>query len=299
MTADEAGQRLRVAVVGTGRMGAAMAGRLGAAGHDLVLFNRTADRAAVLASSLGAVSARTAGEASDGAHVVFVSLADDAAVDAVYRGPDGLAAGLGDGSVVIETSTVAPATVRGLAPLVEQRSAALLDAPVSGSVPVVERGELTFLVGGDAAVLDRVRPVLAALAKRVFHLGGHGAGATAKLAVNSVLYGLNQALAEALVLAEKAGLDRAAIYEVFAASAIGAPYVQYKRAAFEQPDTAPVAFSIDLVAKDQVLIDELAKAVGARMDQLAANRSVVRDALAAGLGDRDLSALATLLRYEP
>jgi 3-hydroxyisobutyrate dehydrogenase-like beta-hydroxyacid dehydrogenase len=280
-------------------MGAAMAGRLAAAGHELVLYNRTADRAAALASSLGAVSSGTAGEAAHGSQMVLVSLADDAAVDAVYRGPDGLAAGLGEGAVVVETSTIAPATVRGLAPLVEERSAALLDAPVSGSVPVVERGELTFLVGGDAAVLDRVRPVLAALAKRVFHLGGHGAGATAKLAVNSVLYGLNQALAEALVMAEKAGLDRAAIYEVFAASAIGAPYVQYKRAAFEEPDTAPVAFSIDLVAKDQVLIDELAKAVGARMDQLAANRAVVRDALAADLGGRDLSALAALLRDQP
>jgi 3-hydroxyisobutyrate dehydrogenase-like beta-hydroxyacid dehydrogenase len=117
-----------------------------------------------------------------------------------------------------------------------------------------------------------------------------------KLAVNSVVHGLNQALAEALVLAERAGVDRAAAYEVFASSAVAAPFVHYKRDAFEHPETAPVAFMLDLVAKDLDLIDTLAIRVGARMDQLAANRQVVRDALAAGLGEQDLSALAVLLR---
>jgi 3-hydroxyisobutyrate dehydrogenase-like beta-hydroxyacid dehydrogenase len=130
----------------------------------------------------------------------------------------------------------------------------------------------------------------------VFHLGLVGTGATMKLAVNSIVHGLNQALSESLVLAEKAGLPREAAYEVFAASAIGAPFVQYKRAAFEHPRDAPVAFMLDLVAKDLELIDALAQRVGARMDQLAANRGVVRDAIAAGLGDADMSALAVLLR---
>ncbi|MPZ60814.1 MAG: NAD-binding protein [Propionibacteriales bacterium] len=286
----------RVAVVGLGRMGAAMARRLSGAGRPLVVFNRTAARAAEVAEPTGAAVAGSPGEAAAGADVVLVSLADDAAVEATYGGPDGLAAGLRSGGVVLETSTVAPATVRAQAPLVEQRSATLLDAPVSGSVPLVESGQLTFMVGGDEDALDRVRPVLDILAGRVFHLGELGNGATMKLAVNSALHGLNQALSEALVLAEKAGLDRRQAYDVFAASALGAPWVQYKREAFERPEDAGVAFMLDLVAKDLELVDALARSVGARMEQLAANRRLVREAVDSGYGQRDMSALAVLLR---
>jgi 3-hydroxyisobutyrate dehydrogenase-like beta-hydroxyacid dehydrogenase len=285
-----------VAVIGTGRMGGAMVGRLSGSGYEVVVYNRTTARARQVADATGALVAGTAGEAAARADVVLVSLADDAAVEAAYAGPDGLAAGLRDGAVVLETSTVSPATVRGLEPLVAKRGADLLDAPVSGSVPIVERGELTFMVGGDAAALDRVGPVLARLASRVFHLGALGSGAIMKLAVNAVVLGLNQSLAEALVLAEKAGLDRAKVYEVFANSAVAAPFVHYKRDSFERPDEAPVAFMLDLVAKDLSLIDELAHTVGARMEQLAAERRVVADAQAAGYGGRDLSALAEFLR---
>jgi 3-hydroxyisobutyrate dehydrogenase-like beta-hydroxyacid dehydrogenase len=214
----------------------------------------------------------------------------------VYSGSAGLTAGLTEGTVVLETSTLAPGTVRELAAPVEERGAALLDAPVSGSVPLVERGELTFMIGGDEQACDRVRPVLDILGKRVFHMGGPGSGATMKLAVNSALHGLNQALAEALVLAEKAGIDRSAAYEVFASSALAAPFVQYKRAAYERPEAAPAAFTLELVAKDLALVADLAAEVGVPMEQLAANRRVAAAALEAGLGDADMSALAVLLR---
>jgi 3-hydroxyisobutyrate dehydrogenase-like beta-hydroxyacid dehydrogenase len=249
-----------------------------------------------VASSYAAAVAESPGEAASVGQTVLVSLADDTAARSVYSGPDGLVAGLREGTVVVETSTLSPATVRALAARVEDAGAALLDAPVSGSVPLVERGELTFLVGGDADVLDQVRPVLDLLGKQVFHLGGHGAGATMKLAVNAALHGLNQALAEALVLAEKAGIDRSAAYEVFAASALAAPFVLYKRTAYERPGEQPAAFTLDLVAKDLGLVTGLATEVGARMPQLAANREVVAAALAAGLGEADMSALAELLR---
>jgi 3-hydroxyisobutyrate dehydrogenase/2-hydroxy-3-oxopropionate reductase len=285
-----------VAVIGAGRMGGAMARRLGQAGHRLVVFNRTRARADEVAASAGATVAETAREAADGAEVVLVSLADDAAAESVYKGPDGLAAGLGAGAVVLETSTVAPETVRGLAPLVEARSATLLDAPVSGSVPVVERGELTFMVGGDPAAVEQARPVLDVLGKRVFHLGPVGAGATMKLVVNSVVAALNQAVAEALVLAEKAGIGREAAYEVFTSSVAAAPFVLYKREAFEHPESAPVAFMLNLVAKDLGLIDDLARGVNARMDQLATTRRIVAEALEAGYGPRDMSAIAEFLR---
>jgi 3-hydroxyisobutyrate dehydrogenase/2-hydroxy-3-oxopropionate reductase len=282
-----------VAVVGTGRMGAAMTARLCGAGHDVTVFNRTRSRAAEVAAHTGATVAETVREAAQHADVVFVSLADDTAVRAVYAG---LVSGLREGAVVLETSTVHPDTVRALAPDVEARSASLLDTPVSGSVPLVERGELTAMVGGSADALAAARPVLAAIASRVFHLGPLGTGATMKLSVNAVVHALNQALAEALVLAEKAGVDRALAYEVFAESAIAAPFVHYKRDAFVRPDEAVVGFSLDLVAKDLELIHALAQRVGARMDQLAATRQVVGQAVADGYGRRDLSAIAELLR---
>jgi 3-hydroxyisobutyrate dehydrogenase/2-hydroxy-3-oxopropionate reductase len=287
---------MSIAVVGTGRMGGAMVARLRQAGHHVLAYNRTRPRAAAVAEATGAELAASAADAVTAADVVFVSLADDAALRDAYGADDGIAAGVQPGTIVLETSTVHPNTIREVAPLVEARGGVLLDAPVSGSVPVVERGELTFMVGGDAEALERVRPVLDALAAKVFHLGPLGSGAIVKLAVNDVVHGLNQALSEALVLAERAGVERSRVYEVFAASAIAAPFVQYKRAAFEDPESAPVAFALDLVAKDLELIDALASSVDARMPQLATNRRVVAEALAAGLGDRDLSALAELLR---
>jgi 3-hydroxyisobutyrate dehydrogenase-like beta-hydroxyacid dehydrogenase len=227
---------------------------------------------------------------------VLSSLADDAAVEAAYTGPDGVLAGLGPGTVVCESSTVDPGTVRRLGPPVADRGAFLLDTPVSGSVSTVEAGQLTVMAGGDPAALERARPVLDYLAGQVFHVGDLGSGAVMKLTVNSVLHGLNLALAEGLVLAEKAGVDRATAYEVFAASVIAAPFVHYKREAFEHPGRPPVAFSLELAGKDLDLALDLAAQAGAPMEQAATNRQVVRAAVAAGLGGRDLSELATYLR---
>jgi 3-hydroxyisobutyrate dehydrogenase-like beta-hydroxyacid dehydrogenase len=286
----------RVAVVGAGRMGAAMVGRLRRAGVEVVVFNRSRPRAEAAAETSGAAVADTAREAAADAQVVLSSLADDAAVEAAYTGPDGVVAGLRPGAVVCESSTIDPATVRRLAPLVEDRRAFLLDTPVSGSVSTVEAGQLTIMAGGDPAVLDRVRPVLDPLAKQVFHLGELGSGAVMKLTVNSVLHGLNLALSEGLVLAERAGVARETAYEVLAASVVAAPFVHYKREAFEHPGRPPVAFSLDLVGKDLDLVLDLAARAGASMEQAAVNRQVVRAAVAAGLGAHDLSELTTYLR---
>jgi 3-hydroxyisobutyrate dehydrogenase-like beta-hydroxyacid dehydrogenase len=286
----------KVAVIGAGRMGATMVGTLRRAGAEVVVFNRTRDKAEAVAEGTGASVAASAHDAAAAAAVVISSLADDAAVEAVYAGPDGLAAGLEPGTVVCETSTVHPRTVHAIEPQVAERQATLLDTPVSGSVQLVEQGALTIMAGGDAAALERARPVLDQLAARIFHVGPLGTGATMKLAVNTIVHGLNLALSEALVLAEKAGVERAAAYEVFAASAVAAPFVLYKRAAFEHPEDTPVAFSLELVAKDLDLALGLAEQAGARMEQAATNRRVVGEAVAAGLGDHDLSALASFLR---
>jgi 3-hydroxyisobutyrate dehydrogenase-like beta-hydroxyacid dehydrogenase len=227
-----------------------------------------------------------------------VSLADDRAVEEVYTADEGIIAGLNPGTVVADTSTIDPRTVRRIAKLVEEARAGHLDAPVSGSVSVVERGELTIMAGGRGDDLDAARPVLDVLATRVFHMGDHGTGAAMKLAVNAVVGALNLAIAEALVLAEKAGIERSAAYEVFASSAVAAPYVLYKREAFEQPNDTPVAFSLNLVAKDLDLVLELARRVGVPMEQAATNREAVQRALDAGYGEADLSAIAEFLRRQ-
>jgi 3-hydroxyisobutyrate dehydrogenase-like beta-hydroxyacid dehydrogenase len=287
---------MKVALIGAGRMGSAMGGRVAAAGHDLVVFNRTRSRAEDLAGQASTRVVDSAREAAEFAEVCLVSLADDPAVTATYLDDNGLIAGLQPRAVVCDASTVAPATVRGLNPLVAQKDAILLDTPVSGSVSTVESGTLTVMVGGDQDGLDRARPVLETFAKSIFYLGDIGAGATMKLVVNSLVHSLNVAVSEALVLAEKAGLDRETAYDIFEAGAAGAPYVKYKREAFLRPGEVPVAFSLDLVAKDQELIHDLAAQVGARMEQGDASRKLVAEAVSAGMADRDISEVAEFLR---
>lgn len=193
-------------------------------------------------------------------------------------------------------STIDPRTLSVIEPEISGNGAALVNAPVSGSVQLVEAGNLTVMAGGDANAIAKAEPVLGVLAAKVFHVGGLGAGATTKLAVNAIVHSINVAVSEALVLAEKAGVDRATAYEVFASSAAGAPFVGYKRAAFESSETAPVAFSLDLVAKDLDLILAMDADVGVEMEQGTANRAVTGKAIGAGYGSNDVSSIARYLR---
>jgi 3-hydroxyisobutyrate dehydrogenase/2-hydroxy-3-oxopropionate reductase len=281
-----------VGVLGIGRMGTAMARALAAAGFKLVLWNRTSAAADLLATELGGRSVAQPREVAAAADVCITMLADATAVDAVYAGPDGLVAGARPGNVLVDASTVAPATLRAHEAAVRATGAGLLDVPVSGSIALAESGRLTLMVGGQASDLERARPVLGALALTLFHLGPLGTGAAMKLAVNTLIFGLNQALAEGLVLAEAAGIRRELAYDVLAASAAGAPYVGYKRDAFLNPDGTPVAFSLELAAKDLRLITELAREVGVAMPQAATNLESVAARIVAGDGSLDFSAVA-------
>jgi 3-hydroxyisobutyrate dehydrogenase len=273
-----------------------MAGTLRRGGYELVLWNRDATKAGLTADDLDCEIAESAAAAAASADVILSSLADDSALEDVYLSPGGIVEGMNPGSIAVDTSTVDPRTIEMVGTAVDAAGAGFLDCPVSGSVSTVEAGTLTIMAGGDAALLDRVRPVLDTLAARVIHVGERGAGAATKLAVNGLLHGLNVALSEALVLAERAGVDRATAYEVFASGATGAPFVQYKREAFEHPETAKVAFSLELVAKDLELITALGHRVGAPMAQTETTLDVVNDAIAAGMGADDLSAIAVYLR---
>ncbi len=273
-----------------------MAVTLGRAGFDLVLWNRNTNKARIVADPIGAAVAATAAEAASRADVAISSLADDRALETVYLGPDGVVEGLQPGTIVVDTSTVDPDTIRAVGAQIDATGAGFLDAPVSGSVLTVEAGSLTFMVGGDPDLLEQAQPVLGALGTRLIHVGERGAGSATKLAVNALVHALNIAVSEALVLAERAGVDRTTAYVVFASGAGGAPYVHYKREAFEHPDEAAVAFSLDLVAKDLELITALGRRVDAPLAQAETGLEIVRNAIGAGLGARDLSAIAAYLR---
>jgi 3-hydroxyisobutyrate dehydrogenase/2-hydroxy-3-oxopropionate reductase len=285
-----------VAIVGTGRMGSAMARALARAGHDVIVQNRTRSSCEALAGEIRARVVDTPAQAAAAADVAITMLADDTAVLSVFTGPDGLVEGAHQGGVLIDMSTVLPDTIRSLAEAVRATGSGILDAPVSGSVSLAEAGALTLMVGGEAADLERARPVLEGLAKTIFHLGPLGAGAGMKLAVNAVIFGLNGALAEGLVLAEAVGVDRAVAYDVIAAGAAGAPYLGYKRAQFVDPETAPVAFTLALTEKDLRLITQTAEALGQPLPQTAVNLELIRAASTGGRAGRDFAAVADELR---
>jgi 3-hydroxyisobutyrate dehydrogenase-like beta-hydroxyacid dehydrogenase len=285
-----------VAVVGLGRMGSAMARRFHQAGHELVLWNRDRSKAEAVAADTGAQIADNPAMAVADAGVVVSSLADDAALLEVYLGDEGVVAGIRSGSIAVDTSTVDPESSVAVGKAVDAQGAHFTDCPVSGSVSSVEAGALTIMAGGDPEVIAEVEQLLAAISKQVIRVGELGAGAACKLAVNGLVHGLNVALSEALVLAEKAGVSREKAYEVFVGGAGGAPFVQYKREAYEHPEKAEVAFTLDLVAKDLELITGLAEKVGAPMDQANTGLEIVKKAIASGMGDHDLSAIAVYLR---
>jgi 3-hydroxyisobutyrate dehydrogenase-like beta-hydroxyacid dehydrogenase len=287
---------VRVAVIGTGRMGSAMARSLARGGAELTLFNRTPGRSTALADELGARVAESAADAAAGADVAITMLTDGDAVRAMWDGPDGLVAGAHEGGVLVDSSTVPPDTLAGFEATAHERGSGILDAPVSGSTKLAETGQLTIMAGGSEEDLERARPALDLLARQVDHVGPLGSGAALKLAVNALIFAINNSVAEALVLAERAGIDRATAYEVFASSAAAAPFVGYKRDSFVDPDGTPVAFSLALAAKDLDLILGLADRLGVPMDQARVNQNLIGAASARLGGDRDASTVAVHLR---
>lgn len=290
----------RVAFLGLGRMGRPMAANLVAGGHEVVVWNRTGAVADGFVAEHGGTAAPTPAQAVREAEVVVTMLADDAALLETHLGPDGVLAGLATrapGVVAVDMSTVAPDTVATLAGHLRAAGHALVDAPVSGSVPAATAATLTIMVAGEAGAVEQALPVLGSLGSTLVRVGGSGAGSTMKLALNTVLHGLNAGVSEALVLAERAGIERSAAYDVLVASAVAAPFVHYKRAAFEEPDTTPAGFLLRLAAKDLRLALGLGERFGSALPQTRANLAALEEAAAAGYAERDESALAEFLRH--
>lgn len=286
---------LKVGFAGIGRMGRPMAANVAKAGFPLTVWNRTRSKAEELAAEVGASVADTPAGLG-GCDVVITMMADGPATESVYEGPDGVFAALAPGKVCVDMATLAPAHMRSLAERAAGKGAAFLDCPVSGSIALATAGTLTLMVGGDAATVERVRPVLAAMGAKIYHMGPVGTGATIKLTVNSIIFSLGEAVAEGLVLAERAGIGRSTAYEVFANSAISAPFVQYRREAYERPGEIPVALRMVLAVKDLDLAINLADEVGAPLAQARLNRAIYDEAVMAGFGDWDMSGVAEHFR---
>lgn len=287
---------MKVAFLGLGRMGTEMAENVIKGGHVLTVWNRTPEKAVTFANNFHCRKADIPAEAVHGVDVAITMLADDSALNQTYHGRDGVIAGLTEGVVTVDMGTSSPMEVRELARVVSERGATMLDAPVSGSVTAAASGNLTIMVGGDRIAYERVVPVLNTMGAKIFYLGESGNGSVVKLAVNIIVHSLNCAISEALVLAEKAGIDRHSCYEVFRNSAIAAPLVHYRQKLFEYPSEKAVAFRMLLAEKDLRLAEELAVMVGARLPQGECSRSAFSEAIAAGFGEEDESALAEYLR---
>lgn len=277
-----------VAVLGTGRMGAAMARALAGAGHAVTVWNRTPAAADALAD-VCRVAPDAAGAVAD-ADVVIATLATGAATEQVLLS-DEVRGSLRPGAVVLDMGTSGVATARALAGGLA--GVRFVDAPVSGSVATINAGQLLVMASGDESGVEDAREVLGAFAKKVVHLGPAGAGQAMKLSVNLVVHTLNSAISEALALAVRAGVPAERAYDVFQDSVVAAPFVLYKRPAFLDED-APVAMSLALVAKDLGLITAFADGLGSPAPTTRAVLDEVTGAVEAGLGDRDM---ATLARY--
>ena len=281
----------RLGFAGLGRMGRPMVRNLARAGFEVVVWNRTRSVAEDLAGATGVDVADTPRQMAD-ADVVITMLADDAASAAVHFGEDGAFAGRA--RTFLEMGTVSPDHIAALAEGAGGRD--VIDAPVSGSTPQAEAATLKIMAGCDTATLAPLRPVLEAMGDRIDAMGGRGRAAVMKLAVNMLIHGLNQTLAEALALTDAAGLDRARAFEVIAGSAAGAPMLHYRKPLYLDEAAHDVTFALKLAAKDMQVATELAAKLGISTPQAVANLDQLNAARTAGFAERDMAAIVAYMR---
>jgi 3-hydroxyisobutyrate dehydrogenase-like beta-hydroxyacid dehydrogenase len=278
-----------VGFIGLGLMGKPMVRNLLKAGYDVAVWNRTRNKAEALAHD-GAKVASSARDAAAAADVLITIVSDPPALEAVLWGEEALE-GLRRGSVLVDSSTVSPALERRIAEACRERGVETLDAPVTGGTWGAEKGELVFMVGGEAATLARVEPVLGAMGKKWFHLGPHGAGQIVKLAMNLLLALEVQALAEALALVTGAGIPAENLIGVMQASMARAAVLDVKAPMILKQDYTP-SFPLRLMHKDMGLALELANQVGVPLPASAASRETYSAVKGAAKEDVDYAAVA-------
>ncbi len=278
-----------IAFLGLGAMGARMAANLRAAGYALRVYNRDSAKARALAGE-GAQACDTPAAAVQGASYVVSMVADDVATRAVMLGTDGAVAAATAGTIVIDSSTNTPAMAREVAQAAAARRVQYLDAPVSGSLAQAQGKELVFMVGGDKVAFERAQPVLAAMGRMAKYMGASGTGATIKLINNMLSGAATAATAEAVMIAEAAGLDRAATLEVLGEGAAGSRLMKTRMPKMFNRDFAP-QFQLQLMEKDLRYFQMLAQELDRPVPFAALVRSQFLAARRAELGALDSSAL--------
>ena len=284
---------MQIALAGTGKMGAAMARRLMASGHAVTVWNRTAARAQPLLDE-GATWAASPAALAASADIVLTMLIDEAALDEVYLGADGLLSGPVAGRLFIDMSTVSPAKPQQIGARVQAAGASFLECPVGGSVGPAKEGRLLGFVGGTAEDLARARPVLEALCRRIEHVGPLGAGATMKLTINLPLMVYWQTLSEALSLVQPLGLDPARVVDILADTSGGPNMLKVRGAAIAQAlsgQAGPVSVDVATMRKDMRAMLAQGAELGARLPLTETALRTFEQAAAQGLDAADCTQL--------
>jgi 3-hydroxyisobutyrate dehydrogenase len=285
---------MRVGFVGLGTMGGAMAANAARAGFEVTAWNRTPGRAAELAD-LGVAMAATPSAVAAASEIVITIVSDTPDVEAVLFGPDGVGDGGAAGSLVVDMSTISPSATRAFAQRLEQTGVAMLDAPVSGGSEGAKKGTLSIFVGGEAADLERARPVLQSLGTTITHVGPIGAGQAVKAVNQVILAGTYLGVAEGVVLALKAGLD---VEQVVGALSGGAAqsWVLTNRSGRMLENDYPLGFKVALHRKDLGIALSMARELGASLPVSALCEAIEAGLIGQGHADDDMSAVARSIR---
>ena len=281
---------MRIAFIGLGIMGSRMAANILRGGHSLSVYNRSAGKSAALEKG-GARAAATPAEAAGGAEIVFTMLSDPRAVTQTAVGKNGFLDAMGKGRLWVDSSTVNPSFSREMASEAEKRGVRFVDAPVTGSLPFAEKGELTFLVGGEAKDLEECSPLLQLMGKTIRHMGGAGMGTSMKMIINILLGTSMAAFSEALALGQALGFSQKGLLDILVGGAVTAPFLSGKRSNIETR-VFKQEFPLRWQHKDLQLASATAFELGVPMPTINAAKEVFAMAAAAGLADQDFSAVA-------
>jgi len=283
----------KLGFVGLGVMGSRMVKRLLDAGHEVTGYNRTKSKAQWLLDA-GMKWADTPREVVDASDISLSMVTNTNALKSVANGPDGLLAGLKAGKIHVDMSTVSPAYSQELAEQVKAKGAAMLDAPVSGSVITLEEGKLSLMVGGDADVFEKVKPILLDIGPKVTHVGKNGLAVTMKIATNLSLAVQMIAFCEGVLIAEKAGIKREVAVEVLTNSVIASPMVKYRGPfVLQMPEEA--WFNVNMMQKDMNLALELGRQLDIPLPTTAATNEFLTAARGMGFEEQDFAVMFDVL----
>jgi 3-hydroxyisobutyrate dehydrogenase-like beta-hydroxyacid dehydrogenase len=283
----------KLGFVGLGVMGGGIVRRLLDAGHEVHGYNRTRDKALSLEEA-GLVLEDSPRAVAEQADIVFSMVTNTKALKAITEGPDGILAALGPGKVYVDMTTGSPGESRALAERVVETGAAMLDAPVSGSVSTLEEGRLSIMVGGDEAAYDLVQPILLDIGPTVRRIGGNGQALLLKIAINLSLHVQMVAFSEGVLLAEKAGIDKEVAVDAMLNSVIASPMIKYRGPfVLEQPEEA--WFNVNMMQKDMNLALEAGRELDVPMPTTAISNELLTAARGMGLEHYDFSIVYDVL----